>query len=63
MIYNYILFYFGFFLVNFFIGVILMTMVDIYCHKNNYDFGESQMFCVLLYTIGITLMYIGVFGK
>jgi predicted Zn-dependent protease len=57
-----IMFYTGFFLVNLFLGVILMTMVDVYCKKYNYDFGESQMFWVLVYTIGITLMYIGVFG-
>ena len=53
-------FYIGFFMVNLFLGMLLMTTVDVYCKKNNYDFGESQMMWVLMYAIGITLLYYGI---
>jgi len=56
-----LIFYLGFFMVNFFLSVLLMSIIDCYLKRNNYNFGDSQMMYCLIYSLGITFMYIGVF--
>jgi hypothetical protein len=55
-----LIFYIGFFMVNFFLSVLLMSMIDCYFKSKNYNFGDSQMIYCIMYSIGITFMYIGV---
>ena len=53
-------FYIGFFMVNFWLSVLYMNHIQV---KYNYnDLGSGKMlFMVLIYSLGITMMYYGVF--
>ena len=56
------IFYIGFFMVNLFLSIVLLNILDSYWLKQNIESNDYFVtFMSLLYSIGITLCYIGVF--
>lgn len=60
-----VIFYVGFYCVNFFLAIILLNAMEFEFMKSGFEHKINEYFTPIMafiYAVGITLMYIGVFA-